>query len=1131
MSDQLDSHRDLTPQEKRALLERLLREKAAKASLQDADKSTHRSPITPVSRDQKYFPLSSAQQRIWLLDQFEPGTPTYNIPFSLRLEGTLDLEALEATFNEIVKRHEPLRTNFRIENEQPVQEILPARPITVRLINLDSIPKSSREVELERLVQEEVRRPFDLEKDLKMRIALLRTDPEDHLLVVTLHHISSDGWTLGVLLKEFISLYNAFSSGKPSPLANLNIQYVDFVYWQQKWFAGDVFDRQLDYWKNRLHAAPSLLELPTDRPRPPMQSYHGDRHLFRFPLELTDSLKSFSRKEGCTLFMTLLAAFQTLLFRYTGQEDISIGSPVAGRSLPEVSNLIGLFINTIVLRADLSNNPTFREFLGQVRNTTLSAYEHSDLPFEKLVEELQPVRSLSYPPIFQVMFVLQNTPFPALKLDSLQITSFKELSTGTSKFDLYLSLMEFDGGLVGELEYNTALFDPGTIARMAGHFESLVQNLIKAPDKPLSEINFLPDVESQLILRTWNQTQMPYASCCIHHMFEIQAQRTPDKTAVVFENTRITYQNLDRRANQLAHYLQMTGVQPETIVGLFMDRSVNMIVGLLGILKAGGAYLPLDPAFPADRLEFMLVDSQTPILLTQENLSNTLSVNERVKVVRIDSEWPEISKSSDEPCLSSVQPENLAYVIYTSGSTGRPKGVQIEHRSVVNFLTSMQRQPGITEQDILLSVTTLSFDIAGLEIFLPLISGASVELLSRETATDAGKLMSAMEKGHVTIMQATPVTWRMLIESGWQGNPDLKILCGGEVLDLPFARQILERSKSLWNMYGPTETTIWSTICQVQKNDPQISIGRPIGNTECYVLDPYLQPVPVGVTGELYIGGDGLARGYWNREGLTKEKFIPHPFCSATEARLYKTGDLVRYSSDGNLHYLGRADHQIKIRGFRVELGEIETVLSQHPAVRETVVIVREDSPGDKRLVGYLVLRDGQIPPSNSELISFTRKQLPDYMLPGAFVFLDHFPLTPNKKINRKALPVPDQTRPDLTDQYVAPRDEIEECITGIFASVLKLERVGIYDKFFELGGHSLLATQVISRIRQELEVDLPLQRLFESPTPEDLATAVIRTRLSQVDQKELEEIFANLENLSIEETKALLNDEEQAEA
>lgn len=1105
----LPSPKDLSPQEKRALLEKLLRERAAKSSDAQLEKNSstsqraHSTGSIPVQRrDREYFPLSAAQQRLLFLDQFEPNTATYNTSLAFRLIGPLHVDALQQSLNEIVQRHEVLRTVFHVQNEEGVQAVLQGTAFSLPVVDLESIAEGEREAEMFRLANQEASSPFDLAKDLKLRVKLFRLRREEHIIVITMHHIASDGWSFGVFMRELTLLYEGYVTGKPVQLPALPVQYIDYASWHQEWLQSEAVKTQLAYWKKQLEGAPAVIELPIDRPRPALQTFRGEWHHTRYGPELTASLKSFARGEGATLFMVLLAAFETLLYRYTSQDDILIGSPIAGRTNPETKELIGLFINTIVLRADLSNNPTFRELVARVRQAAYRSYENQDVPFEKLVEELQPQRDLSHSPLFQVMFVLQNQPLPGLRLHQLTSTPIIEINPRASKFDLTLSLTEQEGGLTTVFEYNPDLFDAATIARMVAHYEELLNGLLKDPDQHIADLPLLTQAEKYQLLVEWNNTQLDYpADTSVSELFESQALQAPDAIAVTFEGKSLTYQQLNQRANQLAHHLQGLGVKPDTLVGIYMERSLEMVVGLLGILKAGGAYVPLDPAFPSDRLEFMLADSQAAILLTQEKLADQLATPPEMKLVCLDKDWAVIAREVKENLVPQAKPEHLAYVIYTSGSTGKPKGVQIQQQSLVNFLTSMRQTPGLTDQDVLLSVTTLSFDIAGLEIFLPLTTGARLELASRETATDGMQLMAILETCGATVMQATPITWRMLIDAGWQGNPQLKILCGGEALPMELAKQILARCGSLWNMYGPTETTIWSTLRQVLPEDTEISIGKPIGNTKCYILDSHLQPVPIGVAGDLYIGGDGLARGYLNRPELTEEKFIPNPFSVQPGARLYKTGDLAKYRANGEIYYLGRGDNQIKIRGFRVELGEIEAVLAQHPAIREIVVIVREDHPGDKRLVGYPVLQEGAEKSTSTDLRAFAREQLPEYMIPSAFVFMQEYPLTPNKKIDRKALPAPDQSRPELAHQYVAPRDEVEAGVTNIFAGVLKLERVGVQDNFFDLGGHSLLATQVISRVRGDLHVDLPLRALFEALTPEELSKRIKAIRQLREDQ------------------------------
>jgi amino acid adenylation domain-containing protein len=793
-----------------------------------------------------------------------------------------------------------------------------------------------------------------------------------------------------------------------------------------------------------------VLELPTDRPRPPFQTFLGAQKGFVISQGLNESLHLLSRREDVTLFMTLLAAFQTLLLRYSGQDDIAVGSPIANRNRVEVEGMIGFFVNTLVLRTDLRGNPSFRELLGRVREVALGGYAHHHIPFEKLVEELNPERNTSHTTLFQVMLVLQNAFGEVPEFPGLSIEPFA-VGTDTAKFDLTLYLREDAGGMRGNWEYNTDLFDGPTIERMIGHFLTLLEGIVVNPDLRLSALPLLTEAERYQLLVEWNDTKRDYPKDkCIHELFEKQVERTPDAIALIFEDQQLTYRELNRRVNQLAHYLRKHGVGPEVLVGICMERSLEMVIGLLGILKAGGAYVPLDPAYPKERLAFMLEDARVPILLTQEGQLSTMP-EYNGHVICLDRDCEKLSRESEVDPVSGVNPGNLAYVIYTSGSTGKPKGVQISHRAVVNFLFSMLKEPGLSENDVLLSVTTLSFDIAALELFLPLITGARTVLVSREMALDGSQLLKRLKEGDATVMQATPATWRLLLEAGWHNKIGLKMLCGGEALPRDLASQLLERGESLWNMYGPTETTIWSMVYRIESKASPMLIGRPIANTQIYILDRNFQLVPVGVAGELCIGGEGLARGYLNRPELTAEKFIEDPFSAVTGARLYRTGDLVRYLPDGNIEFLGRIDHQVKIRGFRIELGEIESVLEQHEAVKEAVVMPREDIPGEKRLVAYLV-PNGKQTPSVSLLRQYLKEKLPDYMVPNAFVMLEKFPLTPNGKVDRKALPSPTGLRPELESNYVAPQAEIDRTIAAIWQEVLRLEKIGIHDNFFQVG-------------------------------------------------------------------------------
>lgn len=1034
----------LSREEKRALLARLL------------EKGEQRRNV---------FPLSFAQRRLWFLEQLEPGHPTYHIPAVYRIRGPLNIDALRRTLCEVVQRHEALRTTFVTVEGEPVQVIAAKAAVALPIVDLCTLPEVEREDQAVCLAAEEARRLFDLTQGPLFRATLLRLENEDHMLLVTMHHIVSDGWSMGILLHEIAMLYEAFSNGRPSPLPELPIQYGDFASWQRERLRGEALDTQLRYWKRQLGGTLPKLQLPTDRPRPVVQTFGGARQPFTLSGDLLRALKALSIREACTLFMTLLAAFKALLCRYSGQDDIVVGTPIANRNRVEIEGLIGLFVNTLVLRTDASDNPTFRQLLCRVRDVTLAAYDHQDMPFEKLVEELRPERDLSRTPLFQVMFSLQNAPEQPLQLPNLSAVPL-EAYNGAAKFDLSVYLWEGTDGLAGVWEYNTDLFDKATVVRMTGHFQALLQSIVENPEQRLSEWRLLSTDERRQLLVEWNATATEYPhGLCAHQMFEAQVERTPDAVAVVCDDEQLTYRELNRRANQLAFYLRRLGVGPEALVGICMERSAEMTTALLAVLKAGGAYVPLDPTYPKERLAFMLNDTQAWVVLTQQKLVETLREHQ-ARIVCLDRDWEAVARYPEENPASETKAENLAYVIYTSGSTGRPKGVQVQHRGVTNFLHAMRERLGLTHQDALLAVTTLSFDIAVLEIFLPLTTGARVVLVSREVAADGTQLSQTLADRGITIMQATPATWQLVVEAGWQRTTPLKILCGGEALSRELAGQLLERSASVCNMYGPTETTIWSTVQRVEFDGGSVPIGRPIANTQVYVLDPYLQPVPVGVTGELYIGGDGLARGYLNLPELTAEKFVPNPFGPVTGGRLYKTGDLGRYRPDGNIECLGRNDQQVKVRGFRIELGEVEAALCLQGAVTQAVVLAREDLPGGKRLVAYVVAnRERGL--SVSELRSFLQEKLPSYMVPSVFVPLDALPLTPNGKVDRRALPVPDGTRPDET--LANPRTPIESLIAEIWRNLLAVDRVSVDDNFFDLGGHSLLLMRAIAQLDKRL--------------------------------------------------------------
>jgi amino acid adenylation domain-containing protein len=1046
--------------------------------------------LDPEAEDFFAFPASFAQQRLWFVDQLAPGKAIYNIPYhhQTRLRGPLNVPALTQALNELVARHEPLRTTFATEQREPVQIILPEMRVELPIIDLSDLEDSEREAEMQRIVNEEARHTFDLEKGPLFYAKLLKLAENDHIFIFMIHHITVDALSLDFFAEEIATLYEAFATGKPSPLPELPIQYADFVIWQREWMQGDVLKPQMEYWLEQLKGNLPVSELPTDRPRPKRQQNNGSWEWFHIPPTLGQQLSAFSRKEGVSLYMTMLAGFKALLHRYSGHEEIVVSSPTANRTQPELEKLIAFFINPVILRTTFADDPTFRTYLKQVRKVALGAFANQELPFDQLVEALQPPRDLSYHPLFQVSFTLQGAPV-LINLPGLQSEAV-EFDNGTAKFDLTAELWETEeGGVSGRFEYDTDLFDQTTIERLMKHYQQLLAGLTNQPDVPMSQIPVLAAEEQAAITQAWNNTQTDYAStACLHQLFEKQAAERPQSIAIKFEDQTLTYQELNERANKLAHYLQALGIGPDQFVGLCVERSPEMMVGLLGILKAGGAYLPMDPEYPAERLAFMLEDTQASILLTQERLLDILPQHE-AQVIRLDSDWSEIAKHSDANPVSQTTPENLAYVIHTSGSTGQPKGVLIPQRNVVNFLEAMRRRPGLSDTDKLLAVTTLSFDIAVLELFLPLVTGAQLVIASRPMAADGRLLAQTISAAEITIMQATPASWQMLLNSGWQPNGRLKMLSGGEALPRKLANELLANGGELWNMYGPTETTIWSSVWQVQPGDGPILIGRPIANTQMYVLDKHLNPVPIGVTGELYIGGDGVARGYLNRPELTEERFVDLRL-TIDDLRLYRTGDLARTLPDGNIECLGRVDFQVKVRGFRIELGEIEAVLSQHTAVNQAVVIATGATANDKRLVAYTIA-EPDVAVTSSELRNYLLTRLPQYMVPAHFIDLETFPLTPNGKVDRLALPDPDQSQLSSEENYVAPTTDMEQALSQMWSELLQIERIGTLENFFELGGHSLMATQMMARLRDELKVDLPLATLFESPIISDFARQI----------------------------------------
>ncbi len=1049
------------------------------------------------------LPLSFAQQRLWFLNQLEPDSPFYNISATLRLNGVLNITALEQSFNEIIQRHEILRTTFNVVDGEAIQVINPQQKLTIKLIDLTALPAQKRNTEAQHLANKEAGQPFDLATGPLVRSTLLRLDEAEHILLFTMHHIISDGWSTDILVREVATLYECYCSGKPSPLPELPIQYADYALWQRKWLQGEVLATQIDYWKQQLKDSLPVLELPTDRPRPHVQSYQGAMQSFQLPKDVTVALKTLSQQEGSTLFMTLLAAFKVILYRYTNTGDIVVGSPIANRDRTELEGLIGFFVNTLVLRTNLSDNPTFRELLGRVREVTLGAYDHQDFPFDLLVEELKPQRDLSHTPLFQVMFVLQNAPMSAVELSGLTLQALQS-KTSTAKFDLTLLMEETESGIRGTLEYNTDLFDAATIARMAEHLQTLLTGIVANPDQQIAQLPLLTADEQHQLL-TWNHTQAEYTlNKCIHELFEEQVEKTPDALAVVFADKKLTYQELNIKANQLAHHLQKLGVAPDILVGICVERSLEMVVGLLGILKAGGAYVPLDPAYPSERLAFMLSDAGISLLLTQKHLQDVLPQTS-AQTVCLDQDRDTIAQHSNDTPNSTVQPQNLAYVIYTSGSTGQPKGVMIPHHAIYNHMVWMQTEFPITPSDRVLQKTPFSFDASVWEFYAPLLAGGQLILAKPSGHQDSAYLLELIAQQQVSIVQFVPSQLRSLLaEQKLHTCHSLRrVFCGGEALavDLQESFFSILPNVELCNLYGPTEATIDTTYWRCQPLDEQrvVPIGKAIANAQIYLLDSHLQLVPVGVPGEIYIGGDGLARGYLNQSELTAQKFIVNPFEKAEGSLLYKTGDLARYLPDGNIEFLGRIDNQVKLRGFRIELAEIEAQLSQHPGVRQNVVVVREDFPSQQRLVAYIVSHQQHFP-TVTELRGFLKQTLPDYMVPSVFIQLDALPLLPNGKVDHKSLPIPDTNRPELTGDFVAPRDFIEEKLVQIWGEVLRVENIGIYDNFFELGGDSILSLQAIAKANQA-GLQLTPKQIFEYQTIAELAGIVNTTTILQAEQ------------------------------
>ena len=1074
------------------------------------------------------FPLSFAQRRLWFLHQLEPANTFYNLPLAVPFNVPVNSAVLERSINEIVNRHEALRTFFATVEGEPMQIVRPTLNLALDVIDLRALAKDEQAAETARLIAEIAQQPFDLANAPLLRVALLRRGIQDYVFVLVMHHIISDGLSLGIFWRELIAIYNAFYINRPSPLSELPIQYADFAVWQRERLQGERLAHLTAYWRKQLGGLPTL-QLPTDRPRPAVLSYRGAFHQLTLPRVLTSTLRSLSQREGVTFFMTVFAAFAVLLQRYSGQDEVIIGVPIASREPKELEGLIGFFINSLVLRADLAGDPSFRTLLARVRELALEAYAHQELPFEKLVEELQPERDLSRNPLFQVSFQLFSAPE---KMHAEQVPTIA-VNRGSAIFDLAVNLWEGADEIGGQLEYSSDLFEASTIARLAGHFRTLLKNASTNPEAKLSELYMLTDGEQHQILFEWNETAVGVPQFCVHQLFEQRASENPGALAVTAHNEAITYGELNERANRLAHSLHALGVGHETLVCVCLERRISMVVALLAVLKSGGAYVPLDPSYPSDRLGLMLEDSGAKVVLSDRASAGRLPAGNAALLLLDDEGVFNDSPPSNAIAEYGVSLDDICYVIYTSGSTGRPKGVAVPHRGLTNLVAWHRRAFTVSPADRASQVASPGFDACGWELWPYLTTGASVHIVADNVRASPPDLLRVLREKKITIaFLPTPVAQMVFDDSGCAGLRLRYLLVGGDKLTrvpAPGSDFVVV------NNYGPTECSVVATSCEIGAGqDLPPSIGRPIDNTQVYVLDRYLNPVPIGVAGELYIGGQGLARGYHNSPALTAENFIANPIPGAVGSRLYKSGDLVRYRKDGTLEYLGRTDHQIKIRGFRVELGEIEAVLTGHKDVSDAVVTVVSSAGESGHLVAYvspkqsLALNSNGVADSSLQQLTTSlrirlRAQLPEYMVPTDIVILRQLPQTSNGKVDRRALPSPELARGENDQAYAAPRTPLEEVLAGIWAEVLDLDHVGIDDNFFKIGGHSLLAVRTISRVRDRLKVEVPLQTLFRCPTPAQFAASLLATADNPTGLEKIAQLVASVASLSDAEVKQML--------
>lgn len=1071
---------------KKAILDALLRQEGLSSA---EDKIPRRQESGPA-------PLSFAQQRLWFFDQFEPASFAYNLITAVSLSGAFDVTALQKAFDEMVRRHEALRTTFDFRDGQPVQIIHDHHSIPLRCIGAMHLPEGQQRQQIQDLLREQALQPFDLRKGPLLRATLVQQATDQHVLILAIHHIVSDAWSMNVLVREITLLYRTFAGGGVPDLPPLPVQYADFAVWQRNWLQGEILAQQLEYWKAQLGHAPAILELPADHPRPVVQTYNGADFTFGLPPALSQSLKVLCRKEDATLYMVLLACFKILLHRYTGQQEIIVGSPIANRQRKELEGLIGFFINTLPVRATIAGDLSFREFLQRVRDAALGAYAHQDLPFEYLVEQFQPERNLSHSPLVQVIFSFEVASQPVVDMPGLTATILDK-ENKAAKFDLSLYASDRGSEIVGTLEYNVDLFKKETIERMAGHLLTVLAAAVSNPAQRISEFPLLTRHERYEILTTWNATDAPYPQhLCAHQLFEAQVRLTPNQTAIVFENQELSYSQLNARANQVARRLAALGSRPGELIGIFMERSLEMVVAVLGIAKSGAACLPLDPAYPKERLAFMLQDSAAAIVVSQQHLASSLP-GIATQLLCLDSELTVIAGEDENDLQVAVSPENWLYVIYTSGSTGRPKGVLVPHRVLMNLVAWHQASPRQSRRT--LQFASLNFDISFEEIFSTLATGGTLVVAPQSIRIDVRLLGSYLEEHKVERFHLPGTVMQKLAEE-FSSHPELlgsvrEFMVGGEQLQI--SRPMVDlfsrlQNCVLYNHYGPTESHIVTSF--PLHGAPELwpalpPLGRPIINAELYVLDAYMQPAPIGVPGELYLGGAVLSHGYLKRPDLTAERFVSDPFTSKPGSRIYRTGDVARYLPDGNVEFLGRNDFQVKIRGMRIELGEIEVALKRHPAVREAAVVLAKEGQ-EGRLIAYVAFQQDQAA-SSKQLREFLHESLPDHMLPSGFVVLQTFPFTPSGKIDRMALPALGKES-ELSEGFVVPRTDLEEVLAGIFAEVLQVERVGIMDDFFALGGHSLLATQISSRVREALHTELSVRKIFEEPTVSGLSRLML---------------------------------------